>query len=168
MTKREMHTHCAFCSKPLELDNEKITHKKYCGKKCQDALYYQQNREKVRAIQKRFNQTEDKKKRAARRKKWQQENPVRYALQKRAEYSNAKAKKVGAAGTLTTKEVAAMVEARGWICEYCGKQLDHKTLTLDHMQPFSRGGLNFIENVTASCLSCNKSKASKTFEEFKK
>lgn len=162
---RKLHTHCAFCEKPLDLDNKKITHKKYCGKACQDSFYYQQNREKVRAQQ---NSTaKDPEKMKEYRKKWNQADPIRYGISKRCEYSNRKAKRLGIEGKLKTADVMEAINAHGWHCDYCTRDLDIKALTIDHKTPFSRGGLNVIDNIVPSCSTCNKSKASKTAAEFK-
>ncbi len=49
-------------------------------------------------------------------------------------------------------------------CVYCGSK---KNLTLDHVIPKSRGGLNNWENLATSCAGCNTKKADRTPEEAK-
>ncbi len=49
----------------------------------------------------------------------------------------------------------------GYVCAYCGKELDIKTASLDHIIPISKGGAHTPENCTTSCLRCNLSKAAK-------
>lgn len=49
-------------------------------------------------------------------------------------------------------------------CVYCGSK---KNLTLDHVIPKSRGGLNNWENLVTSCFKCNLKKGNRTPEEAK-
>jgi 5-methylcytosine-specific restriction endonuclease McrA len=50
-----------------------------------------------------------------------------------------------------------------YICQYCGvKQHD---LTIDHIIPRSRGGLDSWDNVVAACLKCNVKKGDRTPKE---
>jgi 5-methylcytosine-specific restriction endonuclease McrA len=43
----------------------------------------------------------------------------------------------------------------GYVCQYCGVQLNKKTATLDHVLPISHGGKSNFENCTTSCGPCN-------------
>jgi len=52
-------------------------------------------------------------------------------------------------------------------CVYCGCD-NRKTLTLDHVQPTSKGGKNTFENVVTACRKCNGEKADLTLEEYGK
>jgi 5-methylcytosine-specific restriction endonuclease McrA len=47
---------------------------------------------------------------------------------------------------------------------YCGSK---KSLTLDHVIPKSKGGMNTWENLVTSCFKCNLKKANRTPEEAK-
>lgn len=40
-------------------------------------------------------------------------------------------------------------------CYLCGKDLDFVKFTVDHVQPYSKGGSNDISNLLPSCESCN-------------
>jgi hypothetical protein len=51
-----------------------------------------------------------------------------------------------------------------YTCQYCG--LAGIALECDHIVPISRGGSNDIENLTTACMRCNRSKGSKTLEEW--
>jgi 5-methylcytosine-specific restriction endonuclease McrA len=46
------------------------------------------------------------------------------------------------------------------MCMYCGKKT--LELTLDHIIPRSRGGLNTWENLVAACGDCNRKKGDRT------
>lgn len=50
-------------------------------------------------------------------------------------------------------------------CSYCGAT-DTK-LECDHIHPISKGGTNDLSNLVTACESCNRSKGSKTLEEWK-
>ena len=43
-------------------------------------------------------------------------------------------------------------------CQYCGKRLPSSQLSLDHVQPRSRGGKSTWTNVVAACTPCNTRK----------
>ncbi len=50
-------------------------------------------------------------------------------------------------------------------CQYCGYKGNR--LSIDHVIPRSRGGLDSWENVTTACLSCNVKKGNRTPQEAK-
>jgi CRISPR/Cas system Type II protein with McrA/HNH and RuvC-like nuclease domain len=50
----------------------------------------------------------------------------------------------------------------GYECVYCGSK---KSLTLDHVIPKSKGGMNTWENLVTSCFKCNLKKSNRTPEE---
>lgn len=54
----------------------------------------------------------------------------------------------------------------GWRCTYCGCEVDHKSMVFDHIIPKSRGGRNGVENLTASCSTCNGYKWDYPLDEF--
>jgi 5-methylcytosine-specific restriction endonuclease McrA len=50
----------------------------------------------------------------------------------------------------------------GNVCQYCGKRFPTSELSLDHVQPRSRGGGDTWENLVCACTWCNAKKADKT------
>lgn len=52
-----------------------------------------------------------------------------------------------------------------YTCQYCGAQPTKAELTLDHIVPKVRGGLNTWENVVCACKACNNRKGSHTLDE---
>lgn len=50
----------------------------------------------------------------------------------------------------------------GSICQYCGKKFPTSELSLDHIIPRSRGGMDTWDNLVCACTSCNARKADKT------
>lgn len=53
------------------------------------------------------------------------------------------------------------------LCAYCGDQFEPGELTIDHVQPKSRGGKNTWVNCVTACKPCNLRKGNKTPEEAK-
>jgi 5-methylcytosine-specific restriction endonuclease McrA len=51
-------------------------------------------------------------------------------------------------------------------CQYCSVILHASELTLDHVQPRSRGGLSTWENLVACCHSCNRRKGNQLLHEL--
>lgn len=51
-------------------------------------------------------------------------------------------------------------------CAYCKDRFDHKSLTIDHIVPRSRGGQTSWTNIVACCRSCNAKKKDHTPEEL--
>lgn len=55
------------------------------------------------------------------------------------------------------------------ICHYCGRQVAHSELTMDHLVPLARGGRSTRQNLVPCCKSCNTLKKSMLpleWEEF--
>lgn len=52
----------------------------------------------------------------------------------------------------------------GEVCFYCG--CEEGPFEIDHVFPWSRGGGHTFENLVVSCRPCNRSKGSKTIEEW--
>jgi 5-methylcytosine-specific restriction endonuclease McrA len=51
------------------------------------------------------------------------------------------------------------------VCGYCGEQFAEAELTVEHIQPVSRGGRHEWSNVVTACRSCNTRKGSRLPEE---
>jgi 5-methylcytosine-specific restriction endonuclease McrA len=52
-----------------------------------------------------------------------------------------------------------------WKCQYCGIDLNYAVITVDHIQPASRGGGTTWKNCVAACRRCNNNKGNRTPEE---
>lgn len=46
-------------------------------------------------------------------------------------------------------------------CQYCGRHFPLSELSIDHIQPQSRGGAHSWENLVCACVSCNSRKGSR-------
>lgn len=52
-----------------------------------------------------------------------------------------------------------------YTCQYCGAMPLKADLTIDHIQPRSRGGVTDWDNVVVACRSCNQKKGNRTPKE---
>lgn len=52
-------------------------------------------------------------------------------------------------------------------CQYCGKKCNTCDLSIDHINPKSRGGKTTWENCVLACIKCNTKKANRTPDEAK-
>ena len=54
----------------------------------------------------------------------------------------------------------------GHRCVYCGEEFPPESLSVDHVQPRSRGGDSSAGNVVTACGGCNTSKGRRRVSEF--
>jgi|TARA_R100000501_G_C2604416_1_gene100617 5-methylcytosine-specific restriction endonuclease McrA len=66
-----------------------------------------------------------------------------------------------ASGSFSAKEFLALIDACNHRCPACGKQLETKEFTVDHIIPLARGGDNNIQNIQPLCMPCNARKGTK-------
>lgn len=74
---------------------------------------------------------------------------------------NRRARKIGAEGKYTTKDVNALFKAQGGKCATCKTHIRHAgelKFEIDHVVPLSRGGSNWPSNLALSCKRCNRAK----------
>ena len=58
-----------------------------------------------------------------------------------------------------------VIERDGSICCYCDRVLTMETLTMEHINPNSQGGVFNTTNLTVACAKCNSRRSSKPFFE---
>jgi len=56
-------------------------------------------------------------------------------------------------------------ERDNFTCQYCGERFSAKELTLDHVDPKSKGGSNDPRNLVTACKRCNNRKGARTPDE---
>lgn len=54
----------------------------------------------------------------------------------------------------------------GFACQYCREQFSRTELTIDHLVPLDRGGLDEVRNYVTCCKDCNQEKANLSLAEF--
>ena len=115
---------------------------------------YQRHREERLAYHRAYQETNREVYREYSRR-WQQENRERSNLLRRI-----KSQRKRAAGTLTLADWELVLDVYGRACLACGKP----EVTIDHIVPVSKGGLNVAGNVQPPCGYCNTSKGTKTID----
>lgn len=51
-------------------------------------------------------------------------------------------------------------------CAYCGQHFGAERLTLDHVLPKRRGGLDVLNNLLPACAPCNLNKSDRLLDEW--
>lgn len=75
-----------------------------------------------------------------------------------ADAQNIRARRMGISGYLARSDWNKVLAAHNFACVVCGATED---LTIDHIVPLSKGGLNIIDNVQPLCRRCNSSKGNR-------
>jgi 5-methylcytosine-specific restriction endonuclease McrA len=119
--------------------------------------YYAENSEKVNAYYAKWAKRNPEKVKAY-RAKYFSENSEKYNADIHARI----ARIAGNGGKYTVKEWNDLCETYNNKCLCCGRS-DVK-LTVDHVVPLSKGGVNFISNIQPLCGSCNSSKGTKVID----
>ncbi len=92
---------------------------------------------------------------------WQAQNPDK----RRAKDQRRRGRKVEAGGTFTDADIQRIYNRQEGLCAYCHAPLNG-VYHIDHIQPLSRGGSNWPENLACACAYCNQSKGAKTLDEW--
>lgn len=79
---------------------------------------------------------------------------------------NKKARQVGATGTIVAADLARL-ELRFKTCRYCRVGLEVGQGSFDHIVAFAQGGANEYHNLARCCMTCQRSKFTKSEEEHK-
>ena len=75
-----------------------------------------------------------------------------------AKSHNSRAKRRGSAGTFTGEEWKNLLIKTGFKCARCKTSGHDTVLTVDHIEPISKGGRNDIGNLQPLCRTCNTTK----------
>lgn len=86
-------------------------------------------------------------------------------LERLAHGINRKARAVGAVGTIFAADLAR-IELDHKTCRYCGVGLEIGQGSFDHIISFDKGGANKFHNIARCCMSCQRSKFTKSEQEF--
>jgi 5-methylcytosine-specific restriction endonuclease McrA len=92
----------------------------------------------------------------ARVPKWRKENPEAYALQ--GELRRVRTLNAPGDGITRDQWLDKLAEFGGR-CAYCGRV---RKLSMDHIDPVSKGGAHDIDNAAPACRSCNSRKHDKS------
>lgn len=82
-----------------------------------------------------------------------------------ARWRKRRAIKAEATGSHTVEDISAINKNQRFACVYCGISTAEK-YEVDHIIPLSRGGSDYPENLQILCMRCNRSKHTKTHDEY--
>lgn len=126
---------------------------------------YYKYREKYLAIGKRY-RDENPEKWKEKNDNWRKKNPEKA----RAIMYRHISLKRGADGRYTDEDLKQIYKDQNGCCAYCQRSISWEIpydVTVDHIQPLSRGGTNWPENIALACPQCNASKCDKLLSEWK-
>jgi 5-methylcytosine-specific restriction endonuclease McrA len=86
-------------------------------------------------------------------KNWRKANPEAW----RAQVQTRRALMASAEGRHTGADLRSLLKQQNWRCCYCQKSIRTK-YSVDHIQPLSKGGTNWIANIQLLCCPCNSAK----------
>lgn len=69
-------------------------------------------------------------------------------------------------GRLNAPSLRNVLVRDNFKCQYCGKGISLRNATRDHVHPLSKGGPNTLDNIVASCKSCNGLKDNMSLHAF--
>lgn len=77
-----------------------------------------------------------------------------------------RAREIGATGSFTSGDLAAIIIQQQSRCLYCGCDVSGGRHTVDHYIPLARGGSNWPKNIVAACRPCNTGKHTTLPDEY--
>jgi 5-methylcytosine-specific restriction endonuclease McrA len=128
--------------------------------------YCLKNREKESARAKRWYYANRERGKAYRKLHYNKEWNDAHRESIRSHVRNRRAKINGAVGKHTQDDIMRIYKNQSGLCKYCGKEVGNK-FHVDHVNPISRGGSNFPDNLVISCQFCNDSKGNKLLSEWR-
>ncbi len=132
--------------------------------KASKQIYIEKNAEVVAKRRRRYTATHGEENRA-RAAKWYAENPERGKANAKIANHKRRARIAKVGGSFTKSNIRDLYATQGARCYYCSISIEDK-YHIDHMNPISRSGSNWIDNICLACVRCNLSKHTKTAKEF--
>ncbi len=126
--------------------------------------YSEENKEalKQKELEYREQHREEARSRAA---EWYKENPERGKANAKVAGHKRRARIAKVGGRFTKADIRNLYSIQGACCYYCSTSIK-EGYEIEHMLPISRGGSNGPDNLCLACAPCNRSKHTKTAEEF--
>lgn len=114
--------------------------------------YREKNRERMRLVR-----AANPEKSRKWERRWRAANPEKVLAHAR----NRRARKRGAEGRHSKKDIDAIFQSQKWRCAYCRKGLRSRKFHVDHIIPLVAGGTNLPSNLQITCVDCNLQKGAK-------
>jgi 5-methylcytosine-specific restriction endonuclease McrA len=95
---------------------------------------------------------------------WVQANPEKRKEIVKLNQHKRRALKKASGGNITAQEWQSLKEFYNYTCLACKRREPEIKLTLDHVKPLVKGGVNTIRNAQPLCGSCNSSKGTKEID----
>ena len=138
------HEHeCQFCHSVYTSSHKRSN---YCSRTCSQKFRYANNPQAVRD----------------RVRAWEQRNLEAHRLNQQTRTIRRR-KKIE--GTVYVRDWRRTLRRFNHACAYCGRK--NIQLTVEHVVPISRGGMNTIGNVVPACSNCNNTKNNLTVMEWR-
>ena len=67
---------------------------------------------------------------------------------------------------ITADDLASVWLRDAGKCCYCGIDVELMSVSFDHVDPLRKGGYNGVGNINTACITCQRSKYTKTSDEF--
>jgi hypothetical protein len=67
---------------------------------------------------------------------------------------------------ISADDLASVWLRDGGVCQYCGIEVDLMHVSFDHEIPLRRGGYNGVGNLKTACITCQRSKYTKSTAEY--
>jgi 5-methylcytosine-specific restriction endonuclease McrA len=119
--------------------------------------YAQENRDKRIEYKKQYRERFPEK-----NQQWVKENLEKVRLNARRGNHKRRSNKARNGGSFTSTEWLDLLNRYEHKCLCCGEK--NIVLSIDHVIPISKGGINSIENIQPLCSSCNSRKGNKTID----
>lgn len=95
------------------------------------------------------------------------QDPIERRFRRLAVGANRKARRVGAKGRITDRDLFNVFMASEGVCDYCGIDIEPLSNSFDHVVAFRKGGENTVANLVACCITCQRAKFTKSPDEYK-
>lgn len=96
---------------------------------------------------------------------------INHPEKRRARSQKRRALMKNAEGNHTSDDIKIIYDNQQGKCAYCGISIYWNVphdVHIDHIQPLSRGGSNWPDNIACACADCNLTKGEKTITEWEK
>lgn len=126
-----------------------------------DKRYREENKEQIAVNHRRW-AAQNRHNLNAYYKQWRMDNLEHARMSHRIVMQRRRARLEGVENTLTKEQIKELFDQQKF-CSWCYSE---ENLSLDHIQPISKGGAHSVNNIMILCRNCNSSKGDKTLLEW--